>query len=300
MTTGTDETISNEAIVKEIQAGDNKRLADLYHKNYRLIWSIAKDYADISELEDLIQEGFLGLREAAKRYDPSHGAKFSTYASAWIRQSVIRYINQYGKAIRLPEFRQNQVRRYKRFISQYYTGSGEMPTDKTICDALAIYPEDLQKIKRAAEIDTVSISTPIGEDGELGDTLQDEYDAIEEAENRIQNEQLEIELWSAVDELPEDLKRSIHMRYRNGYTYGEIARQTKKTEIEAQCTHDKAIRKLRKSRHSKKLRQFLYEDVYREGLKGTGNTHFQITWTSSTERAAMIMLRKKIVQACAQ
>ena len=96
--------MSNEELVKQIQGGINvhESLESLWENNSGYVVTIARKYEAAEELEDLINQGFIGLYKAAEMYKPDKGAKFLTYATYWITQSIQRYIQNCGKLSRVP------------------------------------------------------------------------------------------------------------------------------------------------------------------------------------------------------
>lgn len=96
--------MSNEELVKQIQDGINvhENLESLWENNSGYVATIARKYEVAEELEDLINQGFIGLYKAAEMYKPEKGAKFLTYATYWITQSIQRYIQNCGKLSRVP------------------------------------------------------------------------------------------------------------------------------------------------------------------------------------------------------
>ena len=96
--------MSNEKLVKQIQDGINvhENLESLWENNSGYVATIARKYEVAEELEDLINQGFIGLYKAVEMYKPDKGAKFLTYATYWITQSIQRYIQNCGKLSRVP------------------------------------------------------------------------------------------------------------------------------------------------------------------------------------------------------
>lgn len=138
--------------------GDEQAIADagararqrIIQANLRLVVSIAKRYArgrteDV--LMDLIQEGTLGLSRAAERFDPSRGFRFSTYATWWIRQAIARASGNVDRAIYLPVYRVEQVRRIKRAESDLQVILGREPTPEEVADRAELTVEDADRVR---------------------------------------------------------------------------------------------------------------------------------------------------------
>lgn len=124
---------------------------DIIRNNLRLVISIAKRYMNRGlALEDLIQEGNLGLIRAAEGYDPSLGTCFSTYATWWIRQSVERAIINKRRTIRIPIEKDRMIKKIIRAREQHISETGEIPSISQLAQILQIPEEKVEKILRLA------------------------------------------------------------------------------------------------------------------------------------------------------
>src|ERR1700689_3631832 len=119
---GREELISAEEeviLAKKIQEGDEKSLEKLTRANLRFVVSVAKQYQNQGlSLPDLINEGNLGLIKAAKRFDPTRGFKFISYAVWWIRQSILQALAEQSRIVRLPLNRVGALNKISRKFSQ--------------------------------------------------------------------------------------------------------------------------------------------------------------------------------------
>ena len=148
-----------------IRHGDTAALHWLVESNRRLVVSIAARYAsDRLPLEDLIQEGCLGLLHAAQRFDERKGCRFSTYATWWVRQAVARAVVGQTRAIRLPVEAHNLLRRIDRLREASIREQGRPPTLSEMAEALEV-PEARVAELVQAPAEPLSLDLPLSEEG---------------------------------------------------------------------------------------------------------------------------------------
>lgn len=289
--------MTNEQLAARIRAGENvgNNMAVLYDQVKDFIHAMAYKYHGQGELEDLEQEGFLALYDAIDHYEADQGVKFLTYASHWIRQRMQKYIQNTGSPLRLSAGRQEAIRKYRKFCTEFQAEQGCKPTEAELCRSLWLTLEQLREIQYDACMTAVkSLDAPIkGAEGEedttLGELAASATDPCEELLDRLEQEELCSVLWQCVDSLPGKQPDVIRSRYKDNMTMkqcGEVCG----ISIEAtRQQHMKALRSLRSGENAKKLRPFLPEDawIYSGALIGNGVERFNHTWTSSTERIAM-------------
>ena len=145
----------------------------LINSNLRLVVAVAKNYNNSHmEMLDLIAEGNLGLINAVEKYNPDLGYRFSTCATPWIRQAITKAITDCGKTIRIPAHIYQMLNKYRTTIAEL-EGNGETATAERIAEKMGIDVEKVADLE-SWRYDTVSLETPLGDDGDtLGDLQMD-------------------------------------------------------------------------------------------------------------------------------
>ena len=203
-----------------IQRGDNKEaLRKLVEANLRFVVSFAKKYRNCGlSFLDLINEGNIGLIEAAKRFNPKKNVKFITYAVWWVRQAIIHALSDQSGAFRLPQKQANLLYRIGKTISQLTLDLERNPTPDEIAAKLEIPVEEVTGLLQVAD-ENVSLSTVIDEEHEfhLSDKL--EQDVIPAADLALLRSSLKDHLYACLGEL--DPKEQKVLRLRFGLDEGE-------------------------------------------------------------------------------
>ena len=161
---------------KKIKRGDSAARERMISSNLRLVVIIARDYVNLGlPLLDLISEGNIGLTKAVERFDPAKGAKLSTYAMWWIKQSIKRALANQSKTIRLPVHLVDKVAKVRRITVQMSEELGREPTDDELGEELGIEGEKVARLKRLG-IRPASLEGPIGDDDatQFGELIADE------------------------------------------------------------------------------------------------------------------------------
>jgi len=152
--------MSVEDLKKQIRRSLRAKSA-LTESNIRLVISIAKRYQKRGlSFQDLAQEGILGLTRACEKFDPERGFRFSTYATWWIKQSIMRAIADQGRTIRLPVHIHDQLNSLRKTERDLNTQLGREPTMKELSEASKLEPKKIEFLKRAAQ-NSVSMETEL-------------------------------------------------------------------------------------------------------------------------------------------
>ena len=163
-------------LAAKIKKGDGKARARMINSNLRLVVTIAQDYANLGlPLLDVISEGNIGLMTAVDRFDPSKGAKLSTYAAWWIRQSIKRALSNQGKTIRLPVHLGDKISKMRRVALQMSEELGREPTDDELSEEIGIASGKVSQLKTVS-IRPASLDAPVSDNDltEFGESVADE------------------------------------------------------------------------------------------------------------------------------
>ena len=201
-------------LTKAAQAGDEAARERLVEANMRLVINIARGYRSRQiPMEDLVQEGAIGLMQAAARYDPDRGFRFSTYATHWIRQAIGRAIDNKAKSIRLPAHVGQSLRKVEKTRALLARELGYEPSQDQVATALGLSPRKLQTLLQVSQ-ELLSLEMPLGETGTatLGALLRD--DGAADAEGLVLLAEVRGELEHILSELNERERRVMGARYR--------------------------------------------------------------------------------------
>jgi RNA polymerase primary sigma factor len=151
-------------LAKKIRRGDKKAREQMINANLRLVVKIARDYDNMGlPLLDLINEGNIGLMKGVERFDPGKGAKLSTYAAWWIKQSIKRALGNQSKTIRLPIHVIDKVSHIRKAEVRLREVFDRDPTDEELADELGLNPRRIREYRQASKA-PVSLDAPIGDD----------------------------------------------------------------------------------------------------------------------------------------
>jgi RNA polymerase primary sigma factor len=151
-------------LARRIRKGDKRAREKMITANLRLVVKIARDYEGLGlPLLDLINEGNIGLMKGVERFNPRKGAKLSTYASWWIKQSMMRALANQSKTIRLPVHVVDKVAHIRKAEVKLRTAFDREPTDQEVAEHLGLNPRRIQQYRDASKA-PISLDAPIGTD----------------------------------------------------------------------------------------------------------------------------------------
>lgn len=245
---------------RRIRQGDKTALRQLIEANLRFVVSYVKKYRGMGlSMLDLINEGNLGLIEAAKRYDPSRNVRFISYAVWWIRQAVIHALTQSARMASLPQKLSDQISLMKKKRAQLKAELGREPTREEIAKSMGIGEEDIEDLEVLAERD-VSLSDKLA-DSELEVEGRIEDKTLPPVEYQIVKSSIEQQIRDLVDELDEKEALVLKLRFGLGddqpRTLQEIGDRLSLTRERIRQIEQKAMRKLARSHQLQQLRGYL-------------------------------------------
>lgn len=251
-------------LAKKIRAGDEEARELLVMSNLRFVVSVAKQYQNHGlGLEDLINEGNLGLIKAAGCFDETKGFKFISYAVWWIRQSILQAIAENARLVRLPLNKISGINKVNKCFFRLEQEFQREPTAEEIAEAMEITPEEVKEsIKIASR--PLSMDAPLtsGEDAQnMYDVFVPGNEAISDVEKVMNADSLRTEIDRSLSILPEREALIVRMYYGlGGYpamSLEEIGHAIKLTSERVRQIKSKAIRKLKYGYRNKQLKTYL-------------------------------------------
>ena len=248
-------------LAQRIRQGDQIALERLTKSNLRFVVSVAKQYQNQGlSLNDLINEGNLGLIKAALRFDETRGFKFISYAVWWIRQSILQGLAEHSRIVRLPANKVGALNKLKQTFAQLEQEFEREPTPHEIAEVMEISSDEVgDYIKTGGR--HISLDAPIGEEdeGNMMNVMQDKDS--KSPESGLISDSLKKEVKRILDALsPREAIILSHFFGLNGNEYlsfEEIGQKLNLSRERVRQLKEKAIKKLRKGTHNKLLKAYL-------------------------------------------
>ncbi len=250
-------------LVKRIKQGDDKALEKLTSANLRFVVSVAKQYQSHGlSLNDLINEGNIGLVKAAHKFDETRGFKFISYAVWWIRQAIMQALSENSRIVKLPLSLSGTISKIRRAASELEQKYERDPTDEEIGEILHLTADEINGALNSVK-GQVSFDAPLGGGDEAGSLLDImENTNIDKVDKELTgNNSLKVEIERTLNSLSPREKQVVKMSFgldgSEQYTLQEIGEYMDLTRERVRQIREKALRKLRFTSRSKLLSKYL-------------------------------------------
>jgi len=246
---------------RAIQVGDRQAMYSLVRGNLRLVISIAKRYTRQGmDLEDLIQEGNLGLIQAVRKFDPTMGTKFSTYATWWIRQAITRALSNKARTIRLPVHVHEILYKLRRAAKPILQELGRYPTVEELAQNTSISKAEIEHVLKSS-IGVLSIDDFIGSEEEetLSKFVEDKSTAPPEsrAEHAIMERKVH-HMLALLDADESMIMKSLYgLDGEKQMTARQVAQRLSLQIQDVRRIESKSLRKLRRQNHNRTLSDYI-------------------------------------------
>ena len=250
--------------IRTIVRDGEEALEHLIKANLRLVVSIARRYEGRElQFADLIQEGNIGLMRAAEKYDWEKGFKFSTYATWWIRQAMMRAMADQGRTIRIPSHVVELINRVAKAQRELTVELERDPSFEEISERTLLDPERVGELLQLSSA-IVSLDQPLSSDddsGTISDRVRDDAEAPVELAER---NQLIAAIGAELQQLPERDRRILEKRFGipdgQPRTLDDVAKEEGVTRERIRQIEQKTLARMRHPNNSQRLRAFLDEE----------------------------------------
>lgn len=251
-----------KSLAARIEAGDEAAKEAMIKANLRLVVSVAKRYVRGSGMTflDLVQEGNIGLIKAVEKFDYHRGYKFSTYAMWWIKQAITRAIADQAKMIRIPVHMKESMNKLAKVSKKFFAEEGREATVFELAKLMNTTEDRIEEMVKYYG-DTLSLETPIGEEGDgvLVDFIADEstVEQFEETEKKMLRGEVDDMLSNLTEREQCILKLRFGFEGGRIYTLQEVGEKFNVTRERIRQIEARAIRRLRTKKSTKLLKSYI-------------------------------------------
>jgi RNA polymerase primary sigma factor len=231
------------------RGGDQAARERMIESNLRLVYSLARGFNNHDvPLDDLVNEGILGLMEAIKRFDPAKGCRFSTYATHWIKQSLRCGIATHGRTVRISPYMREMIGKMRQVSARFTSEEERQPTDEEIARRMEVPLSSVALIRKAMHV-TISTDQPLifGNEESIADQLEDTKSPMPEEEYlKTADVPAVLELLDTIGGRGAEILRTHYGIGREPLTLIEIGRTLNLTKERVRQIENQAIRKLKR------------------------------------------------------
>jgi len=252
------------ALAERIREGDEEAAHDLVRANLRFVVTVAKQYLGQGlSLEDLINEGNIGLMKAATRFDERRGYKFISYAVWWVRQAILQAISDQSRVVRLPQNRSVVMHKVHRTSAALQQELSRPPRPEEIAERVGFKIEEVREALQIGQPATALDEVISHEDGRtVGDTIADPKEAAK-ADSRLLARSRTEDLRTALEKLPSREAEIVRLYFGLGsepaMTLEQIGQRFGLTRERIRQLKERALGRLRKQEHAPALKEH-YQD----------------------------------------